>query len=53
MGTDTYLVMGNQLLLGGDAFDFCQDGDELHLHGTTVDASTGADVALTLLLDRI
>jgi hypothetical protein len=53
MGTDTYLVMGNQLLFGGDAFDFCQDGDELHLHGTTVDAGTGADVALTLLLDRI
>jgi hypothetical protein len=53
-GTDTYEIVGSQLLLGsGDIFDFCQDGDELHLHGTTIDASTGADVGLTLLLDRL
>ncbi len=53
-GTDTYTVMGNQLVFGsGQAFDFCVDGDELHLHGTTVEVDTGSDVALTLLLDRI
>lgn len=53
MSTDTYMVAGNQLIFGGQAFDFCQDGDVLHLHGTTVEPDTGADVALTLLLDRI
>ena len=53
MGTDTYMVVGNQLLIGGDTFDYCQEGDELHLHGTTVDATSGQTVALTLLLDRI
>jgi hypothetical protein len=53
MGTDTYTVVGNQLLFGGETFDFCQEGDELHLHGMTVEPDTGSDVALTLLLDRI
>jgi hypothetical protein len=52
MGTDTYMIVGNQLLIGGDTFDFCQEGDELHLHGTTVDATSGQSVSLTLLLER-
>ena len=53
MGTDTYQIVGNQLMIGGDTFDFCQEGDELHLHGTTVDATSGQTISLTLLLDRI
>jgi hypothetical protein len=54
MNTGAYTIMGNQLVgANGQIFDFCQDGDELHLHGNTVDDQTGQVVALTLLLDRI
>jgi hypothetical protein len=49
-----YTIMGEELVgADGTSFDFCQDGDELHLHGYTADAQTGQVVALTLLLDRI
>lgn len=49
-----YTVVGNQLDFGdGEPFDFCQEGDELHLHGVTNDPTTGQSAALTLLLDRI
>ena len=53
MGTDTYQIVGNQVMIGGETFDFCQEGDELHLHGTTVDPDTMQAISLTLLLDRI
>jgi len=54
MNTGAYTIMGNQLVFAdGEPFDFCQDGDELHLHGVTSDPTTGQTAALTILLDRI
>jgi hypothetical protein len=55
MSTGAYTIMGEKLVPadGSEPFDFCQDGDELHLHGVTSDPTTGQTAALTLLLDRI
>ncbi|HEX6274420.1 MAG TPA: hypothetical protein VFZ53_15365 [Polyangiaceae bacterium] len=51
--TDSYEVTGDQLVLGsGDAFDFCQQGDEMSLSGETVDAMSGATAEILVLLDR-
>jgi len=53
MESDTYQVDGNRLLIGTDeAFDFCQQGDEMSLSGETVDATSGATAELLVLLDR-
>jgi hypothetical protein len=53
MQTDTYEVVGDQLVLGsGDTFDFCQEGDEMSLSGATVDATSGATAELLVFLDR-
>lgn len=49
-----YTVVGDQLVAeDGTSFDFCQEGDELHLHGYPADAQTGQVAGLTVLLDRI
>jgi hypothetical protein len=51
--SDTYQVAGNRLLLGTDEeFDFCQQGDEMSLSGSTVDATSGASVDILVILDR-
>jgi hypothetical protein len=52
-GTDTYEVAGNRLVLGsGETYDFCVEGDEMGLSGTTVDPDSGATAELMLLLER-
>jgi hypothetical protein len=53
METDTYEVVGTQLILGsGDTFDFCQDADGMDLSGSTVDPQSGAAADLMVTLDR-
>jgi hypothetical protein len=50
--SDTYQIVGNQIVLdeSGQAFDFCRDGDELHMHGV-IDADQASGIEVTLLLD--
>ncbi|HEX6765469.1 MAG TPA: hypothetical protein VF103_08335, partial [Polyangiaceae bacterium] len=52
--TGTYQIMGNQLVdETGASLDFCQRGDELHLHSDAIDVTTDSAGAVTLLLDRV
>jgi hypothetical protein len=50
--SDTYEVVDDQIVLesSGQTFDFCRDGDELHMHGV-IDSEQAEQVAVTLLLD--
>jgi hypothetical protein len=58
MQADPYEVVGNQIIVTDStdgpmgALDFCQEGDELHLHADGVDLATAALGSLTILLAR-
>jgi hypothetical protein len=52
-GTDTYDIVGNQIILSdGSAMDYCREGEQLHLHSDAVDITESAVAGLTVLLDR-
>jgi hypothetical protein len=58
MQADPYEVVGTQIIVTDatdgtmGALDFCQDGDELHLHADGVDLAAAALGSLTILLER-
>ena len=58
MQSDPYEVVGNQIVVTDSvdgttgALDFCQEGDELHLHADGVDLAAGTLGSLTILLER-
>jgi len=58
MQADPYEIVGTQIIVTDatdgtmGALDFCQEGDELHLHGDGVDLATAALGSLTMLLER-
>jgi hypothetical protein len=55
---DPYEVVGTQIIVTDSAdgttgaLDFCQEGDELHLHADAVDLATATLGSLTILLAR-
>jgi hypothetical protein len=58
MQSDPYEVVGNQIIVTDSVdgtmgtLDFCQEGDELHLHADGVDLAAGTLGSLTILLER-